>query len=86
MCRASPGQLIPGNYTTTRGTAITSGVETNKLTTLTELDEGTAVHVVEVVRRDDLRRVRGRIDSPVAGWISLENIDTGFRWVRTGLV
>ncbi len=29
---------------------------------------------------------RGRIDKPVAGWISLENLDTGFRWVRSGLV
>ena len=50
------------------------------------LDPGTAVHVVEVVRRDDLRRVRGRIDQPVAGWISLENLDTGFRWARPGSV
>ena len=31
----------------------------------TTLAEGTAVHVVEVVRLDDVRRVRGRIDRPV---------------------
>ena len=73
MCRTSPGELVPGNYTLSPPDVVL----------------GTRVHVVEVVRRDDLRRVRGRIDRPVAGWISLENMDTGFRWarrVRTGLV
>ena len=69
-------------YTVTTKTAsVTDGVERNS-TVLTRLDPGTAVHVVEVVRRDDLRRVRGRIDNPVAGWISLENMDTGFRWIH----
>ena len=29
---------------------------------------------------------RGRIDKPVAGWISLENLGTGFRWACPGLV
>ena len=29
---------------------------------------------------------RGRIDRPTEGWISLENMDSGYRYVRPGLV
>ena len=60
-------------------------VELNS-TDVTTLSKGAEVRVVEVVHRAGLMRVRGRIDQPVAGWISLENMDNGFRWVRTGLV
>ena len=38
------------------------------------------------VRRVFIILSRGRIDEPVAGWISLECLDTGLRWVRTGSV
>ena len=50
-----------GSVRTVSTTAVTSGVEPSVEAILTNLDQGTAVHVVEVVRRDDLRRVRGTI-------------------------
>ena len=77
--------VVPGNYFIIRTASVTEGVERDS-TVVTDLDEGTAVHVVEVVTRDDLRRVRGRIDRPEVGWISLQNMDDGSRWVRPGLV
>eukprot|EP00660_Eupelagonema_oceanica_P013499 gene13499-biopygen24561 len=43
--------------------------------------EGTRVRVIEVERRADIRRLRGRVAQP-RGWISLEDLDTGERWVR----
>ena len=93
MCHTCPGELIPGNWITTGVTAVTDGVDSGMRswnagfrenatgrTVLVLIDQGIHVHVVEVVRRDDLRRVRGRIDGPVAGWVSLVNLDSGFRW------
>ena len=50
--------------------------------TISELPRGAAVRVVEVVVRPDLQRVRGRIDQPQDGWVSLENLRSGYRWVR----
>merc|ERR1719215_2050296 len=38
------------------------------------------VMVLEVVNRPDLRRVRACVGSP--GWISLLNMDTGYRWAE----
>eukprot|EP00933_Yihiella_yeosuensis_P035326 TRINITY_DN2885_c0_g1_i1.p1 TRINITY_DN2885_c0_g1~~TRINITY_DN2885_c0_g1_i1.p1 ORF type:complete len:176 (+),score=32.59 TRINITY_DN2885_c0_g1_i1:343-870(+) len=43
------------------------------------LCEGSKVKVLEVVRRDQDKRVRGRIESP-AGWISLLDTENGYRW------
>lgn len=90
--------MAPGNYrTTTRTVAVTDAVDSGlhawnpgfrenaggrNATVITDLDPGTALHLVEVVCRNDLGRVRGRIDQPMAGWISMENVDTSFRWVR----
>ena len=78
-------KLVPGDYSITRTVGVAHSVDFS-MDDFTTLAEGTAVHVVEVVRRDDQGRVRGRIDRPVAGWISLENLDDGSRWVRPGLV
>jgi len=40
--------------------------------------KGSAVHVVEVVRDEKLRRIRGRVEE--RGWISLLDLDKGTRW------
>ena len=84
------GQLVPGNYFISHKApngfaSVYEGVELDS-TQVTDLHPGTAVHVVEVVTRNDLRRVRGRIDKPVAGWISLEALGTACRWARPGLI
>jgi len=43
------------------------------------LPAGSVVTVVEVVRRDSEKRVRGRLETP-AGWISLLDCESGYRW------
>lgn len=48
------------------------------------LPKGTRVEVIEVRRCEDMKRVRGRITDP-AGWISLEDLSDGYRWVDTGI-
>ena len=70
-----------GPYVTVRGegTTVTEAVEVDS-PDVTTLAAGAPVYVLEVMRRDDARRVRGRIATP-AGWISLEDLDTGYRWV-----
>lgn len=73
-------ELVPGNCIIINRVLVTDGVE--RRDGVVHLDPGTAVHVAEVVRRSDLRRVRGRIDRPVAGWISLVNLDNDYRWAR----
>ncbi|CAE8597118.1 unnamed protein product, partial [Polarella glacialis] len=45
------------------------------------LPAGTEVWVLEVVLREEESRVRGRIGSP-AGWISLLDTKTGYRWAE----
>lgn len=44
-----------------------------------ELGKGTSVRIVEVISMPGIKRVRGRLESP-AGWISLLNTETGYRW------
>merc|ERR1711988_1117617 len=46
-----------------------------------ELRRGAQVTVVEVKLMSAERRLRARIIDP-PGWISLENLDTGFRWAK----
>lgn len=60
-------ELVPGNYTLTAPASVTAGQVWSSETVLTRLAPGTVVRVVEVVRRDDLRRVQGRIDGAVEG-------------------
>ena len=53
-------ELVPGKmYILTHWVSVSDGVELDSRK-LFRLDPPTAVHVVEVVRRDDLRRVRAR--------------------------
>lgn len=40
------------------------------------------VNVVEVRELAEDKRVRGRINSPQEGWISLQSIENGLRWAR----
>lgn len=46
------------------------------------LVEGSEVLILEVVRRDEDKRVRGRIEAP-SGWISLLDTETGYRWAES---
>jgi len=48
---------------------------------LASLDKGTHVRVLEVVRMPEQSRVRGRLEDP-AGWISLLDTETGYRWAE----
>ncbi|CAJ1365343.1 unnamed protein product [Effrenium voratum] len=45
---------------------------------------GTVVQVLEVVHRQDEKRVRGRIEEP-AGWISIVSTEDGNRWAQRDL-
>lgn len=51
---------------------------------VTRLKVGTIVNVLEVMRRDDLKRVRARIAEP-EGWISLLDTSDGYRWAKRHL-
>lgn len=76
-------ELVPGNMYIKSTALVSVNQDWSKCTHLESiLHPPTEVRVVEIVRRYDLRRVRGRIDQP-EGWISLENLDTNFRWVGT---
>eukprot|EP00662_Eupelagonemidae_sp_cell21_P058002 gene58002-biopygen51950 len=62
-------------------TEVSHGVEKNSTGFVTLFyDTEVEVVVVEVRRREDMNRIRGRIADP-AGWISLEILDNGHRWV-----
>lgn len=77
--QAQADQDLPGMYTIAHaGTKVGPTEELSK-TFLAELGKGAKVRVVEVVRREKDKRVRGRLDSP-SGWISLQNIENGYRW------
>jgi len=70
----------PGWYITTADcTAITDGFD-HTSTIERDLDPGTRVHVVEVRECEEAKRVRGRIDEPQLGWVSLLNTADGGRW------
>ena len=49
---------------------------------LMRLDAGTVVDVAMVVERQDQKRLRAQLTQPVAGWISLENLEDGKRWAE----
>jgi hypothetical protein len=68
-------------YNITNTVIVGDDVETSSRD-ITSLQKGTgAVRVVDVVRREDLRRIRGRIVQPTTGWISLRSLDTIHMWV-----
>jgi len=70
---------LPGMYTVVHDrTKVAPGEELSNVF-VAELSKGASVRVVEVVIRNQDKRVRGRLESP-AGWISLLNTETGYRW------
>lgn len=76
-----PQQWSPGDYVTTARTGVNDTVELTPKDLLAILPKGAAIRVTEVSVRGDLRRVRARIASP-AGWVSLQQLDTGKRWAQ----
>lgn len=72
----------PGKYIIIAELCVASNVEfagSGGSRELATLPKGAEVDVVEVSRRGDMKRVRGRIAEP-AGWISLANLEDGRRW------
>merc|ERR1711988_389563 len=70
----------PGTYTILHHTVMTKG-ESRKSDSTVELQTGAQVTVVEVKLMSAERLLRARIADP-PGWISLENLDTGYRWAE----
>eukprot|EP00660_Eupelagonema_oceanica_P015459 gene15459-12869_t len=75
------GAWAPGEYVAVERAQVGETIERDSAK-IAVLPRGRRVRVIEVVRRDDLRRIRGRIDDP-AGWVSLEDLGdrVGYRWV-----
>jgi len=72
-----------GSYIITAAALLGKGAELSS-DDLQWLEEGAAVHVVEIWRDEVGKRVRGRVEEP-AGWISLLDIEHNARWaVRQG--
>lgn len=73
------GSDSPGTYTIVHnGTKVGTSAELTG-SAISELSSGASVRVLEVVRLEMDKRVRARLEVP-AGWISLVNTETGFRW------
>lgn len=73
----------PGMYAIVEETGVTPGLELcAERDLVTRLQAGALVEVLEVVVRDDQKRIRGYIKSPVVGWISLLDTTSGLRWAR----
>lgn len=71
---------IPGDYCIVHDETILSCTldASSEQNALGFLRAGTLVRVVEVVKNEFEKRVRGRVHAP-AGWISLLNMETGYR-------
>jgi len=81
--RLSKSEDFVGTYRVTADKAVVGAAkELGEPPFLAELPEGAVVNVIEVVNMPRDHRVRGLIDSPVSGWISLLNTRTGFRWAE----
>merc|ERR1711988_1429277 len=70
----------PGTYTILHYTMMSKG-ESLKSDGTIKLQTGAQVSVAEVKLITAERLIRARIADP-PGWISLENLDTGFRWAE----
>mmetsp|Transcript_15476 Transcript_15476/g.46458 ORF Transcript_15476/g.46458 Transcript_15476/m.46458 type:complete len:393 (+) Transcript_15476:53-1231(+) len=78
----------PGLYTVVhQNAAVRSGLSLDS-EVLTKLPWGTEISVVEIIRRDEDERVRGRIgplpalNCPAGGWLSLADTRSGYRWAK----
>jgi len=72
--------LEPGRYVITHDARVEDG-PTLGSRKVAVLNAGAAVEVLEVVTMPKIRRVRARIENP-KGWISLVNMDSGYRWAE----
>merc|ERR1711988_2031975 len=77
---AERGDDRPGTYTILHYTMMSEG-ESLKSDGTIELRTGAQVTVVEVKLMSAEQCLRARIIDP-PGWISLENLDTGYRWAK----
>lgn len=68
----------PGVYILVTDAILTSGLGLES-DDLQWLGTGAMISVLEVVRDEQIQRVRGRVEEP-AGWISLVAMDNGQRW------
>jgi len=71
----------PGTYRILCPAAVTSSFKPHEKTVMRQLGENDVINIIEVARDDEGKRVRGRIEEPVPGWISILN-DKGKRWAQ----
>jgi len=70
----------PGMFAITHPCALAASVKLAlKEDVITELEIGTVVQVVEIVRHEEQHRVRAHLENP-SGWISVEDTLNGHRW------
>lgn len=73
----------PGPYTLIKAAGVMPTLHTAKGSVTRELRVGDVINVVEVVRLEEEKRVRARVEDP-PGWISLLNMESGTRWAVPG--
>lgn len=73
--------LRPGMYEIVHDNATVRSAAVTSSPVVAKLREGEMVKVVEVETVESEARVRGRLEEPV-GWISLMDLQDGFRWAR----
>lgn len=92
VAASTANELRPGEYLTTA--PLTTITETEELDSndIADLQKGTRILVLDVVQQNYTQRIRGRVhveagwqkpgtENPEEGWVSLKNLETGFRWV-----
>lgn len=72
----------PGTYRILCPTAVTSSFKPHEKTVMRQLGADDVISIIEVARDDEGKRVRGRIEEPVPGWISILNEASGKRWAE----
>jgi len=73
----------PGAYLLVDDTALTPTADLCSASDIvTTLHAGTVVNVLEVVHKISDKRIRGRINNPSRGWISLLDTSGGKRWAE----
>jgi len=72
----------PGKYVVVHANSAVTAASVTAPPVLAQLPLGTIIQVKEVVYRTEDMRVRGRIESPVAGWISIRDLEDGYQWAR----
>lgn len=75
----SPGLYIIVHNNTFVSHSVT--VPSTEKEVIAQIEKGKQIRVLEVAAEVEQHRVRARIESP-AGWISLCNLENGYRWAR----